>query len=175
MVLSFCSASTSQQLAVAVTSPGLFKEWVTTETPGRLPLGPAVLLGQLSGRPVVLVYVCAHLCFKGQRWQTSFNIFSALSKWRFYCLVWFTGMFGYIQKVERSNRCFLSVFLKFWLCLPINPKLLAYRWELVGWSLNGLLLFKQLGFVWHSVALIFSVISCSLYSCIYAITILNSF
>lgn len=55
------------------------------------------------------------------------------------------------------------------------PNFLTYRWELVGWSLNGLLLFKQLGFVWHSVALIFSVISCSLYSCIYVITILNSF
>lgn len=52
----------TQQLAAAVTSPGLFKEWVTTETPGRLPLGPVVLLGQLSGRPVVLVCVCVHIC-----------------------------------------------------------------------------------------------------------------
>lgn len=61
-------AAVTQQLAVAVTSSGLFKEWVTTETPGRLPLGPVVLLGRLSGRPIVLVCVCvcAHLCLCGQ-------------------------------------------------------------------------------------------------------------
>lgn len=117
-----------QQFAVAVTSPGLFKEWVTTEKPGRLPLGPVVLLGQLSGRPIVLVCVCAHLCFcgrpfKGQRWQTGFNIFSTLSKWSFYCLVWFARMLGWIQKMERSGRSYLSCCLKFWFCLPVNPKL----------------------------------------------------
>ena len=79
--LSFCGAFVTRQLAAAATSPGLFKEWVTTKTPGRLPLGPVVLLGQLSGRPIVLVCLYAHLCFcgltfKGQRWQTGFNIFS---------------------------------------------------------------------------------------------------
>lgn len=75
----------TKQPAVVVTSPGLFKEWVTTETPGRLPLGPVVLLGQLSGRPVGLVCVCAHLCFcgrpiKGLCWRAGFNIFSTVSK-----------------------------------------------------------------------------------------------
>lgn len=46
---------------VVVTSPGLLKEWVTTETPGLLPLGAVVLLGQLFGRPVGLVCVCTHI------------------------------------------------------------------------------------------------------------------
>lgn len=68
----------------AVTSPGLFKEGVSTETPGRLPLGPVVLLGQLSGRPLGLVCVCMHLCFpgrpiKGSHQRAGFNIFTALS------------------------------------------------------------------------------------------------
>lgn len=55
------------------------------------------------------------------------------------------------------------------------------RWEFVGWSFKRTyliifyILFTQLGFVWHLVALIFSVISCSLYSCMYVITIQNSF
>lgn len=63
----------TKQSAVVETSQGLFKEWVTTETPGRLPQGHVVLLGQLSGRPVGLVCVRVHLCFagrliKGRRW-----------------------------------------------------------------------------------------------------------
>lgn len=72
------------QHGVAVPSPGLFREWVTTERPGHLPLGSVVLLRQLSGRPIVLVCVYTSVFlwtpFKGQRWQTGFNIFSTVSK-----------------------------------------------------------------------------------------------
>lgn len=59
----FWSELQSCRPAAAATSPGLFKEWVSAETPGRLPLGPVVLLGQPSGRPVGLVCVCVRLCF----------------------------------------------------------------------------------------------------------------
>ncbi len=124
--------------------------------------------------------VCVHrsvfllMAIKGQRSQTSFNIFSTLSKRRLSCLVCKDArLYSQSEKVIALLSGWTC--LQFWFCWPINHNFLAYRWEFVGWSLNRLLLFKQLGFVWHSVALIFSVISCSLYSCIYVITILNSF
>lgn len=81
--LSLCRTVMTKQSAIVETSQGLFKEWVTTETPGRLPQGHVVLLGQLSGRPVGLVCVRVHLCFagrliKGRRWLADFNIFSTI-------------------------------------------------------------------------------------------------
>lgn len=81
----FRSELQSSLPTAAVTSPGLFKEWVSAETPGRLPLGPVVGLGQLSGRPLGPVCVCIHLCFRRSpiKQQYRFNIFSTLAKLRF--------------------------------------------------------------------------------------------
>ena len=83
--ISLRSVFMSWQLVVTVTSPALFKERVSTETLGRLPLGPVVLLGLLSGRLTVYVLpclcimpVCAHVClcahpFKAKVCQTTPN------------------------------------------------------------------------------------------------------
>lgn len=116
----------------AVTSPGLFKEWVSAETPGRLPLGPVVVLGQLSGRPVGPVCVCIHLYFRRRpirqqcRWA-GFNIFSTLSKLRYLCL-----NVGLRSDMEQPRCWWVSVFESF-----IVYQLLQF---LVEHQLGGLLL-----------------------------------
>lgn len=59
----FWIAFVTKQPTKAVICPGLFKEWVNVERPGCLPLGPVVLVGELSVRPVVLFvwHICISL------------------------------------------------------------------------------------------------------------------
>lgn len=140
----------------AATSPGLFKEWVSAETPGRLPLGPVVLLGQLSGRPLGLVCVCMHLCFrgrpiKGQCRQAGFNIFSSLSKWRFYCPN--AGQHSYGQGAGFC-QC-----LKCWLFTSYSRVFNFAGEHYLGGLFKGSVLLKNPRFVWHLVLILLVYIS----------------
>lgn len=94
-------------------------------------------------------------------------------------IVWF-GLFGcwaIFKKWRGQGAVICGVVWNLYSVCRLILDFLASRCLLVGWSLDGHFLFRQLGFVWHSVALIFvfNVISCSLFSCIYVIAIQNFF